>query len=1095
MKKEKEITENCSMRSVKVPILIFWIALVCVNLFVACDNPFEPLIIQKPLENGYGRININVSGENTAHQDTAARTVFPSTIFDKYVYTFTQTGKESGEVKTPDHDGYFILEVGSYTVEVQAYTGTAEPYTLAASGVSAQFNVGPGDNDPVTVRLFGVTAGAEGEFSFTITYPAGAEDEITLHKLPEMAVIPLTPDDLFEENGKTQTLQLETGTYLFTIIIHKDELYAGLVETVHIYPGMPTAYTKSFVNADLVPTKPPSVNDYTIEGTGKFSFDNSAKIATITRKENASLGEVTVFYNGTETPPVNTGTYTVTFNVAAAKNFSEASGLPAGTITIITPLTVDTWVDSGITSNGEERYKFTATAGTQYLHISFGTLDSSYGLNIQMYTLDDNPVGDSTRLYSSAMSISLTVTEGQEYYIKATPYNSSHTGTYKIGFNSTFYPPGITPLTAGEWADGDLTSNTYRVEWYKFTATAAMQYIHASFGTLNDLYVQVYNSSGATVGNGTRLTGSTTYISRTLTEGQEYYVRVNPTTSSSNRGTYQITFNTSASAPSILLPFDVTMLTAGEWANGNITSNGEQWYKFTATTDRQYLHVSFGMLDISYGIYVQVYNSSGATVGDRTRLYRDALSISRTLTEGQEYYVRITPYSSSYSGTYQITFNTSASAPPILLPSDVTMLTVNTWANGDIALNGEQWFKFTATASAQHIHVSFGTLTALNVQMYDSSGTTVGSTTELFSHKKFISLTLTIGQEYYVRVTPYSSSYSGTYQIMFSTTIIPPDTTVTALTANTWTNGNIPSSDGEQWFSFTATAATQYIHINFGTLSDLYVQVYRLNGSTIGDETSIRSSSSTRYISRPVTVGQEYYVRITNYYSDSGTYQIGFNAAFYTPGATVTTLTANTWTDENIFTSDGEWFRFTATSSSQYIHVNDSMVVYMYDSSGARVGDMHSLYGSTKYFSQTLTVGQVYYIWVRAWGNSTGGTYQIGFTASFIPPGITVTTLTAGEWANGDIALNSERWFKFTATADTQYIHINFGTLKYLNVQVYNSSGTTVGSNTLIFDSSYSKYISRTVTEGQEYYVKVTPYSSFTGTYQIAFNTSDTSPP
>jgi hypothetical protein len=226
----------------------------------------------------------------------------------------------------------------------------------------------------------------------------------------------------------------------------------------------------------------------------------------------------------------------------------------------------------------------------------------------------------------------------------------------------------------------------------------------------------------------------------------------------------------------------------------------------------------------------------------------------------------------------------------------------------------------------------------------------------------------------------------------------------TPLTANTWADGNLPTLDDVQWFKFTATASTQYIHANLTSTGYLYVQVYNLNGVAVGYEWSLDSDfnfNNPRSQSVTVTLGQEYYIYIRrNYYWDNGcTYQITFNNSSTPPlpsnSATATTLTANTWTDGNIPTSNGE------------------------------------------------------------------------------------------------------QWFKFTATASTQYIHASFGTLDRLYVQVYNSSGDTVGSQTLFSEESYydsgNKYTSRSVTVGQEYYVRVRPYNI--GTYSIAFNATVTIEP
>jgi hypothetical protein len=545
-------------------------------------------------------------------------------------------------------------------------------------------------------------------------------------------------------------------------------------------------------------------------------------------------------------------------------------------------------------------------------------------------------------------------------------------------------PSNAAALTSNLWTDGNITASS-GAEWFKFTAIVDIQYIHASFGTMTSLYVQLYDKNGNTVGSQTNLNSAAKYFSQIVTVGQEYYVRVSPF-NSSQRGTYQIAFNASATAPTaISLPSNAVTLTVNVLANGNIpVSNGQQWFKFTATAAAQYVHVNFGTLN---DMYVQLYDNNGNTVGNQTRLSSTTKYVSRTLTAGQMYYIKVTPYSDS--GTYQIAFNTMA-----ILPFNVTTFAANTWTNGNIPVSsGEQWFKFTATAATQYVHFILGTLTYMNVQLYDDSGNTVGSRENIFgSSSKYISRSVTAGQEYYIKVTPYSSSYSGTYQILFNISSTPPVTlpaSATQLAANTWTDGNIPTSNGEQWFKFTATAATQYVHISFGTLNDLYVQLYDNGGNTVGTRTELWGS--TKYISRTVTVGQEYYIKVTPYSSLSGAYQI------------------------------------------------------------------------------------------------------MSSTMSILP--VNVTTLTAANtWVDGSISVSySEQWFKFTATAATQYVHISFGTLNDMYVQVYDSNnGNTVGGETNFYSSTKSASV--TLTVGQEYYIKVRPYSSYTGTYKIAFNTSSTAP-
>jgi hypothetical protein len=278
-------------------------------------------------------------------------------------------------------------------------------------------------------------------------------------------------------------------------------------------------------------------------------------------------------------------------------------------------------------------------------------------LSVQVYNSTGTAVGSQTNLSSSTTSTSRSVTSGELYYIKVLPY-SSYSGSYQIIFNTDFIPPGISPaaLSADTWANGNIPASGNRQQWFTFTATDATQYIHAYFGTLTDLFVQVYNSTGTAVGSQTNLSSSTTSTSRSVTNGSVYYIKV--TSYSSYSGDYQIAFNTDFIPPGI----SPAALTADTWAAGDIpaSGNGQQWFTFTATAETQYIHVTFGTLTV---LSVQVYNSTGTAVGSQTNLYSSTTSTSRSVTSGELYYIRVTPPSSSYSGDYQIGFTASSTAP------------------------------------------------------------------------------------------------------------------------------------------------------------------------------------------------------------------------------------------------------------------------------------------------------------------------------------------------------------------------------------------------------------------------------------------------
>jgi hypothetical protein len=334
-------------------------------------------------------------------------------------------------------------------------------------------------------------------------------------------------------------------------------------------------------------------------------------------------------------------------------------------------------------------------------------------------------------------------------------------------------------------------------------------------------------------------------------------------------------------------------LTLDAWVNGQIVAAGsggaqEQWFTFTATADTQYLHIRYSTMR---NLDVQVYDSDEITIGAQTNLHGNSGEVgnfSRTVYSGETYYIKVTPGYGS-RGNYRIGFTDFPVRPGTTIPQ----MTVNTWSNGNIAESAsdgaqEQWFKFTATAANQYIHIQYSTMINLDVQVYDEDLYTVGDQTNLYGNSGAtgnFSRTVTVGAAYYIKVTPGSSYYSGSnrgnYRIGFTGFPVRPGTAIPQMTANTWVNGNIAASatDGaqEQWFKFTATAANQYIHIQYSTMRNLDVQVYDEDLYTVGDRAVLQGNSGAAgNFSRTVTAGATYYIKVTPGYGSRGNYRIGF---------------------------------------------------------------------------------------------------------------------------------------------------------------------------------------------------------------------------
>jgi len=431
-------------------------------------------------------------------------------------------------------------------------------------------------------------------------------------------------------------------------------------------------------------------------------------------------------------------------------------------------------------------------------------------------------------------------------------------------------------------------------------------------------------------------------------------------------------------------------------------------------------------------------------------------------------------------------------------------LSFDTWEEG----NQNLWFYFTATASTQYIHIDCGTAPRPGFSVYDNNGTEIG---EYPSYPEpsypygggFGSRSVTIAQAYYINTRQIDSGLS--YKIAFNDSDVPPaialpDSGITQLTHNTWTNGELTSSNRVQWFSFIATTDTEYIHCSS---LNAYIRLYDHNGVAVGNGISTAGGIS---FSHDVIAGQSYYIKIWSIWIDVAAYKITFNSSNAQPPITLPTeninqLSLNTWTNGEIVGED-QWYKFTATANTHYVYLNEGTMrvgfVQLYDSNGLAVGEsVYTVFPDS--FSRAVTIGNEYYMRVYPYDthSSYKGTYQIAVTESNGPPAITlptagITQLTENTWFDGEIVSTTERqWFSFTASASIQYIHFVFNApLSNLGIKVYDDSGVMVyGRGTGVYNTR--SYLS--VTNGNVYYFEV--WSGYgDGTYKAAFNTTETPP-
>jgi hypothetical protein len=123
-----------------------------------------------------------------------------------------------------------------------------------------------------------------------------------------------------QENGNRLTLTL------------KDK--SAQLSNLLVSLGLPA---KSVTLTKTYPT--PTVEDFTISGTGTFIHDGNPKAVTITAEEGKTNGKITIKYNGGTTAPSAEGIYKVTIDVDAVTGWKAVNGLFVGTLGIYSPFT------------------------------------------------------------------------------------------------------------------------------------------------------------------------------------------------------------------------------------------------------------------------------------------------------------------------------------------------------------------------------------------------------------------------------------------------------------------------------------------------------------------------------------------------------------------------------------------------------------------------------------------------------------------------------------------------------------------------------------------------------------------------------------
>jgi hypothetical protein len=765
-------------------------------------------------------------------------------------------------------------------------------------------------------------------------------------------------------------------------------------------------------------------------------------------------------------------------------------------------------------------------------------------------------------------------------YIRVRLYNSSffddttYPGTYSIVYSTAAAKPSVNlddnitavQLEENTWKHGTL-AGTADTDWYKVSVTSGTTYrfwwsdsyqgnIHTG-----DIAVTGYKKDQTVVITETD-SGWNTAKEYTATETGTLYINVKLHTSSTTTpGTYGIVYSTSTTRPVMDLStvefINATPLTENIWEDGEITSDGVQWYtmQVSASIHRLWTNdASYGNITKTGKISVTGFYNDGSSAFTRdSGLWSSPKSFTPTKTD--TVYIKVTPSNStSPAGTYGIVYSTTNTRPVVNFDADAASavtLNVNQWTDGQISAGATDWYKVTVTSgtqyriyfndSAQGDNTKTGNVA---VYAYYSDWKDIDNDTDGWEYP-LGSFTPSANGMVYIRVIPYSSSSgttAGTYAIVCTTSSSRPlDTqglSATALTEKQWKTGEFISSNQNLYYKFEASAAgTFYLWWDdanqgggTGKTASVYVSAYDSGGLTLLTRTS---SGYTTAKEIPVTAAGTVYIKVESSYNynthtTDGTFSLVYSTTNTRPIDTVginpiaTALSADTWKYGQITSNSSSmyWYTLSVTNGTTYRFwstyggvFSPGALVSGYYSDGSSAfaeGNNGNAWATAKSF--TSNKDDTVYIRVKSEGmSSSAGIYGIVYSTSTTRPeinvddAITAAPLTVNQWKNDELTpQNRIFWYSFTVSATGTF---------YLWTDGYNGSGTMTGD---IITNAYNKDGSTTYAtiNGNAWnspqqinvnssanvgkvYIKVEAFSNSStrdGPFRLAYNTANTRP-
>jgi len=493
----------------------------------------------------------------------------------------------------------------------------------------------------------------------------------------------------------------------------------------------------------------------------------------------------------------NTGSFALVYSASNTRPDNGVMGAP-------TSVTATAASSSSITVN------WTSVSGANGYHIYRGS----------SVTGPFSQVGGTTTLSYTDTGLTASTT----YYYKVAPYNDNGEGS-EYGYTSAITLSsgggggggGIgdgtegnpIQLTAGIWANGSITSSASgSAVWYSISVTQGTIY----YMWWNDSHDGDYTKTldvkvSATHSNGTTALSTTDsgwsysrlYAANSSTSSGTVKIKVEPWRSG-DTGTFAIVYNTIDTRPGGSndpgTEGNPHALASESWTDGSITSGvSAVYYRFNANSGTTYYvwwNDTDANLNKTLNAKVSAYYSGGGPSFFTNMDVSWSTPQSFTPNSSGTVILKVEPLNSGSTGTFAITYRTSASRPNTSPPATPTGFSATSEASSSVYLS---WYS-ASNATGYYIYRS---------ESVNGTYNRVGNT----SSSPYTDTGLSASTTYYYKITAYNSFGESSQTGYISVTTLSRSGSGTfsnpyALSGG-FRDGEITASDREIYYSYTCT--------------------------------------------------------------------------------------------------------------------------------------------------------------------------------------------------------------------------------------------------------------------------------------------------